>query len=243
MIRQTHQGFTIIELMLVVAISGALMAAVLVGSGTAISQQRYRDSVNSLKTFIQGQYDKVANTVNDRTGDQSCTPSATISTTSAQTIGTGDCVLIGRYVTVAANGVDLAASSVVAYRAPGTQPVPGTSELNDLKTYTLGTAAINPDATTVAWGSKIVKKKTTAPIGYSLLIVRSPLSGSLMTFSAEGAVTPTNLVTPVNKSTTRYLCVNPSGVAFSKRLAVEIPANAANQGDIQIPIETSSVCD
>ena len=41
---KTQNGFTIIEVMLFLAITGMLAAAILVGSGVAIGQQRYRDS-------------------------------------------------------------------------------------------------------------------------------------------------------------------------------------------------------
>ena len=47
------KGFTIIEVMLFLAVTGALAVAILVGSGVAIGQQRYKDSVNSLQSFIQ----------------------------------------------------------------------------------------------------------------------------------------------------------------------------------------------
>ena len=53
---RTETGFTLVEAMLFLAITGLLTVGILVGSGVAISQQRYRDSVNSLKSFIQDQY-------------------------------------------------------------------------------------------------------------------------------------------------------------------------------------------
>ena len=59
-------GFTIIETMLVLAITGALVAAMFVGIGTSISIQRYRDAVTTFKDTLQEQYSALANVSNDR---------------------------------------------------------------------------------------------------------------------------------------------------------------------------------
>lgn len=244
MIRQAQQGFTIIELLLVVSIGGALTVALLIGSGTAINQQRYRDSVNTLKSYIQDQYDQVANTVNDRPATQGCGTNATINTT-AQAVGSSDCVLVGRFVTIGANGKDLSSAGVLAYRDPLTRSLPGATDISDLQTYKLGVASSTPDTDTVAWNATVVKKGTTNPLSLSLLVVRAPLSGSIMTFAAPGVTAPTNLmslVTTANNKTTQNLCVNPSSIAFAKQLAVQIPGGASNQGDIQVPLESSNVC-
>lgn len=239
-----HNGFTIIELMLVLAISGSLVAAILVGSTTAINQQRYRDSVTSLKSFIQNQYDQVSNTLNDRAGTEGCTANATISGT-PELRGTSDCVIIGRLVTMAANGTDLKAVDVLAYRASGAIVPPGTTDLAELRTYKLGVSAANADSDTVAWGAKVVSPNTTNAYGFSMLIVRSPQSGSIMTFTASGAPPvngPLGLVTAPNNAASRDLCVDPGGYSLTKRMEVQIRSAATSQGDIQIPLESTSIC-
>lgn len=238
-----HNGFTIIELMLVLAISGTLVAAILVGSTTAINQQRYRDSVTSLKSFIQNQYDQVSNTLNDRTGTEGCTTNATIGST-PELRGTSDCVIIGRLVTLA-NGTDLTAVDVLAYRASGAIVPPGTTDLAELQTYKLGVSAANTDSDTVAWGAKVVSPNTTNAYSFSMLIARSPQSGSIMTFTAPGALPangPLGLVTAANNVAARDLCVDPGGYSLTKRMEVRLGSAATSQGDIQIPLESTSIC-
>lgn len=239
-----HNGFTIIELMLVLAISGSLVVAIMVGASTAINQQRYRDSVNSLKSFIQNQYDQVANTLNDRTGNEGCTATAAI-TAAPQSRGTSDCVIIGRLVTLAANGSDLSAVDVVGYRASNVVVPPTTTDLAELKTYKLGISNATLDTDMVAWGAKVVSPNTTNAYSFSMLIVRSPQSGSIMTFTAPGALPaggPLSLVTAANNVAARDLCVNPGGFSLTKRMEVKVGATATSQGDIQIPLESASIC-
>lgn len=239
-----HNGFTIIEVMLVLAISGSLVVAIMVGSSTAINQQRYRDSVNSLKSFIQNQYDQVSNTVNDRTGAEGCTSAATI-TAAPQSRGTSDCVIIGRLVTLAPNGTDLSAVDVVGYRANNVVVAPSTTDLAELQTYKLGISNANSDSDTVSWGAKVVSPNTTNAYGLTMLIVRSPQSGSIMTFTAAGAPPaggPLALVTAANNAAARDLCVNPGGFSLTRRLEVKVGAAATSQGDIQIPLESASIC-
>ncbi|HEU4715394.1 MAG TPA: prepilin-type N-terminal cleavage/methylation domain-containing protein, partial [Candidatus Saccharimonadales bacterium] len=85
---KTQNGFTIIEVMLFLAITGMLAAAILVGSGVAIGQQRYRDSVSSLQSYIQQQYNKVINVTNDRDKSWTCDSNGTV--TQADTPSAGE---------------------------------------------------------------------------------------------------------------------------------------------------------
>ena len=100
---QSQTGFTIVETMLFLAVAGLLTMGILVGSGAAINQQRYRDSVNSLKSFVQDQYSDVTNVVNSRDNQWSCGSNADVveaGDAEAQARGTSNCVLLGRYITV-----------------------------------------------------------------------------------------------------------------------------------------------
>lgn len=58
---QTRQGFTIIEVILFVAISAALIVGLLLGVSSAIARQRYNDSVQDLADWLKTQYLAVSN--------------------------------------------------------------------------------------------------------------------------------------------------------------------------------------
>jgi type II secretory pathway pseudopilin PulG len=247
---QTNTGFTIIETMLFLGVAGALTVGILVGSGVAINQQRYRDSVNSLKSFIQQQYSEVTNVVNGRDGSEACANAAVVRPPEMvvpQARGTSECMLLGRYVTIDATGKKLTASNVVGYRTVGAPEA--SSDIAEITTnYTLGTSPIGQETADVAWNAVVVNQKTagaSSPMPISMLILRSPLSGSIMTYTEVGAVTDLkSIVTLANSSTPRNLCVDTFGSTVGgNRMSVEISAYATNQGAIQIPLESTSVCD
>jgi type II secretory pathway pseudopilin PulG len=243
--KHTQTGFTIIEIMLFLAVTGLLAIGILVGSGVSIGQQRYRDSVNSLKSFIQDQYSEVTNVDNSRSGGWTCdTGGAVTEVSSGQPRGTSDCVLIGRIITVDATGTKLTSSNVVAYRTPGAAVLPG--DIAEIATnYRMSISPIDQVNQDVSWGAQIVQKKTTTPLSLSVLIIRSPLSGSLFTFTVDGATTnPSGMVATANTSQPRDLCVNADiGSFVGRRMEVRIDAYATNQGGVLIPPESESVCD
>lgn len=243
----SERGFTVIEVMLFLAVTGVLAVGILVGSGVSIGQQRYRDSVNSIKSFIQDQYSATTNVANDRTATWACDSTADIDTTSVgagQARGTSDCMLLGRFVTLDDSGTTFTASDVVGYR--NANAVTAASDVLELQTnYRLGISPISPTKEEVAWGAAIVQPKTTNPMPITLLIVRSPLSGSVLTFTMDGVKTnPNALIDADNLKETKNLCVDSDiGTFVGRRAAVQIGAYASNQGAIQIPPESSNICD
>jgi type II secretory pathway pseudopilin PulG len=247
MTTKTNTGFTIIETMLFLGVAGALTVAILAGSGVAINQQRYRDSVNTLKSFIQQQYSEVANVVNDRQGTEACDnaiiahpPAIPIS----QPRGTSECVVLGRFIVIDSTGAALTASNVIGYRTPGAKEA--TSDILEVKTnYKLGLSTIGQETTDVAWGAVVVKQQTSQPMTTSILILRSPLSGAIMTYVTEGKTDDlSSLVAIENSNKTTNLCVNAAPGSFAgSRMAVQVSPFATNQGSVQIPLESANVCD
>src|SRR5690606_34898808 len=101
----TRSGFTIIEVMLFLAITGALAVSILVGSGAAIGQQRYNDSVNSFKGLIQDQYSQITNVINGEAKNPACSFSEGALTISddknaEEFRGTSECLVLGRFLLV-----------------------------------------------------------------------------------------------------------------------------------------------
>lgn len=241
MTTQAARGFTIIEVMLFLAVTGLLTIGVLVGSGAAIAQQRYRDSVNSLKGFIQEQYNQTSNVVNGEARNPTCRVqgnSLVLDGGALQSRGTSECLLLGRYLLVEPK-------KVTAYDVIG-QPntdEEGTEDIAVLRNYTLTISDVFEEED-VAWGATIVRPRTETGMTTSVLIVRSPLSGSTFTFVGDGSQRPSALIDAGNMVQKDFCIDSGGGSVTNQRLAVRINARAAGQSAVEIPLESeNNVCD
>jgi type II secretory pathway pseudopilin PulG len=239
---QTRSGFTIIEVMLFLAITGALTVALLVGSGAAIQRQRYRDSVNTFKGLIQEQYSQIANVVNSDLEHKACTEDGTTLhlNGSPQARGTSNCLIIGRFLLIEPK-------AVTAYNLIGLPPDVDATDDDDntvLRSYTIGYEG-EPEKYEVAWGARIVKPNSNDEVTASVLIVRSPRSGSILTYVADGdhLSSISEMITDDNTKQKDF-CVDPDEeLSLARhRLAVRIGERAANQSAIEIPLESDGVC-
>ncbi len=241
---QKQSGFTIIEVMLFLAITGALTVGILVGSGAAIGRQRYRDSVTSFKGHIQEQYGQIANVVNGEANNFVCTQSGNtvlFEDENQQPRGTSDCLIMGRFLLIEA-------TTITAHNLIG-QPIPGAIGGDDTSTLAGYALAIqSPEIYDVSWGARIVGPQSTNDSLASVLIVRSPLSGSLLTYVQDGDYRSNirDMLSDSNMAQKDF-CVDSGGrSAIGNRMAVRINARAANQSAIEIPLdslEDSPVCD
>jgi len=261
-------GFTLIETMLFLAITGLMVAGMLVGSGVAINSQRYHDAVVSLQSELQDQFSQVQNTSNDHTGNATCTAStlsvgADTDTTSA---GASDCYILGRYISAggSADTVNtLNETTVLGYVDPADEPTGAVGDVAALQAYTLKTTdAIKLDTTTYApdWDATfksyslpVAAGKPTISQAFSVLIVRSPSTGTIRTFINPTAVqTPTQLVhasdgsgANPNLNNSLNLCIDPSGVGATSGVQdVQIAANASSGDGVEIlgDAETGNPC-
>lgn len=92
--RQQQTGFTIIEVVLFLAVSGLLTAMLLAGVGSSIQRQQYRDAVQSFASFLRSEYDKVISVENERAAARCPVPGGRTESLRGQ----DDCVIVGRYI-------------------------------------------------------------------------------------------------------------------------------------------------
>lgn len=234
-----YAGFTIIETMLFLGITGLLVMGVLVGAGTSINVQRYRDSVKSLQSVLQKQFSEVSNVSNDGTADASCGNSPR---------GQSDCVILGRFITTT-DSKKVSIKSVI-----GTIPNFPTASTNDvdvLKDYGINVSPVNGEMYDIEWGASIdspILPSGIHPIVFSMLILRSPLSGTIRSFVSEDTTTPVldgdieSLLTTANLSHSVTACVNSNGMFAGGKSAVLITANATSAGGIETLGEATSGC-
>ena len=89
MIRQNH-GFTIIEVVLFLAVSGMLTIGLLASASVAIQRQQYKDAVQSFAGYLRDEYAKVISVEND--GSTIC------GGTPVDHRGQSDCFIVGRLI-------------------------------------------------------------------------------------------------------------------------------------------------
>lgn len=238
-----QSGFTIIEVMLFLAITGALMVGILIGSGLAIDRQRYRDSVDSLKGLFQDQYGQIANVINSEPRNSACSLDGTTlsfddSEAAKQFRGTSDCLVLGKFMLIEAQQVTI--YDVIGEPTASSAERSGDSET--LRDY--GIALRNPENRNVAWDSRLTSPDSGDDAEASVLIVRSPLSGAILTYSQDGDLrnSPHSMISDDNMAQKDF-CVDPGNInSIRRRLAVRITAGASNQSAIEVPSDSENVC-
>ncbi len=229
-------GFTIIETMLFLGITALLIMGVLVGAGTSINVQRYRDSVSSLQSILQNQFSEVSNVSNDTQADPAC---------GGALRGQSDCVILGRFVT-SIDSKTLSIKSIVG-TIPAI-PVASTNDVDVLKSYNIQVSAANSENYELEWGSSITSQAPSKSIVFSMLVLRSPASGSIRTFVSDNTTTPVldgdigSLVKDTNLARSVTMCVDSNGLFTGGKASVIVTANATSPSGIETLGEGTSGC-
>jgi prepilin-type N-terminal cleavage/methylation domain-containing protein len=245
----SNQGFTIIETMLVLAVTGVMVAGLLVGLGSSINNQRYLDSVSSFKSFIQEQYLQLSNVTNDRDENWTCDSSAVpVEVNGGTAPGQSNCVLLGvgivddRITTAVVVGypiVDAASSSTIALVKSN---------------YVLGISKSSIEQNSLEWGAQIAWPRTgvesstpTTPRSLAMLLINSPENGTIYTFTSDtvneidsvSSLTLSNMIVTSLTATNpgqgaRAVCIEPAGLNVPEKLALYIGAGASTTGAIEV---------
>lgn len=164
---QYKKGFTIIEVMLFLAISGGLAVLLFAGTSMAIQRQQYRDAVQSYATFMGGQYAKAVSVENNREDGEDCNVPGVASAPRGQS----ECVVVGRYISTDYSGAG------VEGRAYSVQPV-YSAVVGGVRYYGLGNS---DESYGVNWGAKTrFSDQADGASVMSILIYRHPDHGSMM---------------------------------------------------------------
>lgn len=235
-----NRGFTIIETMLVLAITGMLVAGIFVGVGSSIAIQRYRDAVDTFKTTIQNQYAELSSVRNDRSDNWSCDGSAATAENGSTLRGQSDCVLVGRLLVV--NQGDFSVYTVVGREISTT---PRADDITSLRqNYALNISNANVERDALEWGAVLAWPRSGSgsqtpitPRSLSMLFIRSPDSGQIYTFtsdSAPGTPTPVTLRGilvagngPTEGQRARTICINGNGLTPNDTASIYVSAYAA----------------
>lgn len=174
-------GFTVIEVVLFLAISSGLAIFLLVGTSAAIQRQQYKDATQSYAGFLRGQYERVIGVKNDRSPTEVC-PIATATSASASR-GQSDCVILGRYI--ASTNED----GVVDQQSYGAYPVYGLP-VGGVWHYGLGERDTDYN---INWSASARLAGDAGESPIAILIYRDPETGSMVVRTSRELYEPSNI--------------------------------------------------
>ena len=228
-----QKGFTIIELVLFLGITGALFAALMIGVNTNIYQQRYKDSVIAYKTLLEQQYADVAYPRNERNDKWTCNNETGVQPepNGGEARGTSNCVLLGRYIQVKSNGTQAEVGSVIGIQPADTSGLTG--DLAVLAAYSPRRSPIDKTDYSLAWDAALqtIDHQSSSA---SFLILRSPASGLVRTFALEEPL-PSSLrdaLTDARATAKVKNCVVPNGNVGLPTQSITVNANIGSANGI-----------
>jgi type II secretory pathway pseudopilin PulG len=212
------RGFTIIELMLFLGITGAIFAALMIGMNNNITQQHYKESVQNYSSLLQNQYSEVANTRIERSNNLRCEVDLGGRVSVTPINGIGDlpgapsndpaCVILGRAIQVDDQG-----KLIRLYPVIGLEPAVDNGSLSDIETLVAYNPSIsdqfNTTTTEIEWHSSLLPVEGEFSQA-SYLILRSPASGLIRVFASEEPLknTLSQMITPVYARNVIKNCVD-----------------------------------
>ncbi|MGB2787295.1 MAG: hypothetical protein WBB94_02830 [Candidatus Saccharimonadaceae bacterium] len=236
MTKSTNGGFTLIESMLFLAISGLISIGIMVGAMASINQQRYRDASNSLVDYFQGELNLVLNVQNDQRADSVvCNSGGVVVGGADEDRGTSDCSLVGRIVYSKADSKGLISKTVLA-TADITESTAGVTEIEALRNANLVVSELETKDYDLEWGAGMAETLPTPelPRQFSMLIVRSPTTGLLRTYSVslpDRAIS--DILDTADPSRSMTVCINSNGLTGGRRNGVVILGGASNSSGVK----------
>lgn len=211
-ITETKQGFTIIEVMLVLAVTGVMLIGVIAGTYTSIATQRYNDSVRSFSEFLRQVYAEVI---------------------SPQSLGEGNSDEEAIYGKIAVFGIDeddpnsdvdtIYTATLVGDTKPPRNETNFITELGTVNAHLYcpqadDTSSLSSvDSYTPMWEAKIEtpnENGSNQPMRGTLIIARSPASGTIHTVFTSNVYPINDNCTGASNNLKKELKENPDAFSF-----------------------------
>jgi len=218
-----RRGFTIIEVVLFIGISGFLIVGLMVGTSATIARQRYNDSVQDLAEYFRREYSAVINPENGRDAesifDNTICEDEAVEGTDPETLGSyrgrSGCLLYGRLVVVGEDPARIYSYDVIGKQlnedevrnaslsttidplraSLKTAEITVVARTNDPSSAceysTIGSSSYSPQ-----WLARVEQTEKGDLANTSILIVRSPLNGSVHTLALGKALEVQDALAP-----------------------------------------------
>lgn len=239
-------GFTIIEVMLFLAVSGALAAGVLATSTVGINNQRYQDAVNSFKALVQEEFVNTGRVVNPREGVGVCP--APLGGVAAIPGASKECIVMGRLMTISAGGA-ITRVNIIGKATTATETA--ASDIDIFRSYAVAIDSLSQQTGEMSWGTAPYRSGGAQDV--SIIILRSSLTGNILAFVKYGSIIQnetglTEFIKDADNSgdfintTARLICVDPSGWTVAQMQGVVIAPYAASPAAVEQRVAETSEC-
>lgn len=229
-----RRGFTIVEVTLFLALSGALMVGLIAGTTISISRQRYNDSVVTFSEALRAAYSDVVNVQNEPMQ------------------GRSDRAVYGRLlVVVGGNSAVDDAGKIYSYSILGNAVSSSQITESDAKAALLN---LNPvlsasevssaSNVTLPWGASVEDADGNSKMSY-ILIIRSPMTGIVHTYvvndatgvatcDADAATCSAVLGDIITASRVEDIdfCIDSEDNSYSNRRDIRIQSGAGNSSGV-----------
>lgn len=231
--RTKQQGFTIIELVLVLAITGLVAMVILTGIGVSLQNERYRDTTNQTVDFFKGVYNSVANMSNERPATNACSSAGVLEDAGGVGRGTSSCTLVGYHLQVSDDGRYITSRQVVALTDINSlTDVYSKTDRQILNESALREVEASAERYDIEWGMEVT------PHRRSILVARSPLSGVIKTYSSSVASAQALVQSSIGEQATTF-CIQSNGMGTIQKNAVTIDKDATSSTGVR---QTGGTC-
>lgn len=252
---QHKKGFTLIEIALFLAITGALFAGIVAGVQNSIFQQRTNDSVQNFMEFLRTAYSETMNVQNLGNGQSNqAIYGKLITFGESQALGsdqqTNNANHIHMYDVIGGIGNEISTSGDALSTLKGLHANVMRKDADDKKVLNGIVESYTPK-----WGAVIQEPNDNDPFTGSLLIIRHPNSGVVYTFFSgqilevvENFKTDGDIINiewdsrdlDFSSGTQVDFCINPTGEAgYPNRPNVRIVANARSGSGVELIPESN----
>lgn len=250
--KSKRRGFTLIEVMLFLAITGLLFAGVIVGVQNSMFQQRYNDSVQSFAEFLRSLYSQTSNVQNSNSKGRS------------NRAVYGRLVVFGEKKKL--NGEPNNDGTVIAYDVVGDADGAFFGDIRSaiqrlnlnvvIESGSTVEYAGNVEEYTPRWGATIQTITPNTTFYGAILVIRHPSSGTIHTlvkttsnnsdriYSINNLVNSGSTAANIQALFSNWngfnigeldFCINPSGIQNSQsRRNVRMISNARNASGVEV---------
>ncbi len=241
-------GFTVIEVVLALTISLALMAALMQTVQVSINRQRYHDTLYSFQDFLRRQYEQVGSVNVDKTNG---------TVADIKTIGINDCynnneagnygygrsncVLVGRLINLRnANDRGVVRTRRVYYYQEDDASAGSFENFFSKNKNNQSSLASNfndliavsdrVSQTELEWDS-VLRRPDSNLLTATILILKSPVDGTIRTFSSYGDL---DIKDVIDKTEQLDFCIHPSSNPYGPIRSVRLRPSSSNQTGVEL---------